>query len=119
MSESTHGKMPHGCKSHIRGSRKICQRGSNFDDFFIIFLVDEGKKDQNTNISGPPSARQGNDIKMAFCWHADVGPTLNTDGDPYQYCLETLYFCDFLRGGSHTPVPPSGSARRLCAHRIF
>ena len=34
-------------------------------------------------------------------------------GDQDQYCLETLYFCDFTAGGggwSGTPVPPSRSA---------
>ena len=38
------------------GSKKFCQRGSNFDNFF--FLVDEGRKDPNTNISRPSSAHQ-------------------------------------------------------------
>ena len=33
----------------MRGSRKFCQRGSNFDN---VFLVDEGREDQNTTISG-------------------------------------------------------------------
>ena len=28
-------------------------------------------------------------------------------GDPDQYCLETLYFCDFSEGGGvQTPCPP-------------
>ena len=38
----------------MRGSRQFCQRGSNFDNvFFFSFLVDEGRKDPNTTISGP------------------------------------------------------------------
>ena len=44
-------------------------------------------------------------------------PTLNVGlvvlripGDPVQYCLEILYFCDFSGGGGvRTPCPPSGS----------
>ena len=36
----------------MRESRKFCQRGSNFDNFF---LVDEGRKDPNT-ISGRSTA---------------------------------------------------------------
>ena len=41
------------------GSRKFCQRGSNNDKgFSVVFLVDEGRKDPNTTISGPPSAHQ-------------------------------------------------------------
>ena len=49
--------------------------------FFLLFsfLVDEGRKDPNTAISGPSSARQRNTISMAFHWRADVGPTLNAD----------------------------------------
>ena len=42
-----------------------------------VFLVDEGREDPNTTISGPSSAHQRNAIKMAFRWRADDGPTLN------------------------------------------
>ena len=42
----------------MRGSRKFCQRGSNFD----VFLVDDGRDDPNTTKSGPSSARQRNAI---------------------------------------------------------
>ena len=58
----------------MRGSRKFCQRGSKFDN---IFLIDKGIEDTNTAINGPSSARQRNAIKMAFRWRADDGPTLN------------------------------------------
>ena len=44
-----------------------------------FFLLDEGREDPNTTLSGPSLARQGNVIKMAFCWRADDGPTLNAD----------------------------------------
>ena len=51
----------------MRGSRKICQRGSNFENVYFCFvlfsfLVDEGREDPNTTISGPSSARQRNAI---------------------------------------------------------
>ena len=59
----------------VRGSRKFCQRGSNFDNVF--FLIYEGKDDLNTTISRASSARQRNVILMAFRWRADGGPTLN------------------------------------------
>ena len=37
-------------------SRKFCQIGSNFDSVFVVvFLVDEGREDPNTTISGPSS----------------------------------------------------------------
>ena len=60
--------------------------------FFFFFSVDKWRKDPNTTISGPPSAHHQNAIKIAFCWHADVSPTLNAgltafdfSGDPDQY----------------------------------
>ena len=57
----------------MRGSRKFCQRESNYDN---VFLVDDAKEDPNTTISGPSSARQRNAIQMAFRWPVDYGPTL-------------------------------------------
>ena len=42
-------------KLSMPGSRKFCQRGSNFDN---ICLVDEGRKDSSTNLRGPASASQ-------------------------------------------------------------
>ena len=57
-----------------RGSRKLCQRGSKFDKFF---LADEGKEDPNTTLSGTSSAGQRNAIQMAFRWRADHGLILN------------------------------------------
>ena len=38
----------------MHGSRKFCQRGSKFDN---VFLVDEGIEDPNTAINWPSSAR--------------------------------------------------------------
>ena len=35
----------------MRGSRKFCLRGPTLTGFF--FLVDKGRKDPNTTISGP------------------------------------------------------------------
>ena len=46
----------------MRGSRKFCQRGSNFDNVFF----DEGRKDPSTTIRGSSSARQRNAIKLRF-----------------------------------------------------
>ena len=51
----------------MRGSE-----GYNFNFFF-----DKGRKDSNTTIKGPSTARQRNAIQMAFRWWADGGPTLN------------------------------------------
>ena len=65
----------------MRGDRKFCQRGSNFDNvfcgffcvfwgsqpltmffIFFFFLVDELNDDPNSTKSGPSSARQRNAI---------------------------------------------------------
>ena len=49
--------------------QNVLSRGSNFDNVFFFFfysffssLVNEGREDQNTTISGPSSARQQNAI---------------------------------------------------------
>ena len=48
----------------MRGSKKFCQRGSNSDRFFLcVFLVDEGREDRSTTLSGPSSSRQQKAIK--------------------------------------------------------
>ena len=60
----------------MRGSRKFCQRVSNFGDVFFL-LVDEGIEDPNTAKNGPSSARQRNAVSMALRRWADDGPTLN------------------------------------------
>ena len=51
----------------MSGSRKFCQRGSNFDAFLLLFFgvffkFDEARKDPYTTISGPSTARQRNAI---------------------------------------------------------
>ena len=63
--------------NNMCGSRKFCQRGGGGSNFDNVFLVDEGREDPNTTISGPSSARQQNAIKMVFRWCANDGPTLN------------------------------------------
>ena len=54
----------------MRGSRKLCQRGSNFDNVFVFVLVSKGREDQNANISGPSWT--------ASETRADYGTTLNS-----------------------------------------
>ena len=53
----------------MRGSREFFQRDSNFDK--KNNLVDEGRKDPNTTIRGPSSARQRK------AWRADDGQKFN------------------------------------------
>ena len=52
-------------KKNIRGSRRFCQMGFNFDNIrfsFFFILVNEGREDPSTTISGPSPARQQNAI---------------------------------------------------------
>ena len=60
----------------MRGSRKFCQRGSNFDN---ICFQTEGREDQSPTLNGPSSARQRNAIKRHFAGMPthDECPTLN------------------------------------------
>ena len=78
------------------GSRKFCQRGSNFDNFFSFFLVDEGWDDPNTTISGPSSAHQRNgSVALLFLRDLD------------QIAKRPYIFVIFQGGGgSGPPVPP-------------
>ena len=68
-----------GCKdrmnSHMRGSRKICQRGSKFDN--VSFLVDKRILDINTAINGPSSACQRNAISTInkIIWLPPLDPS--------------------------------------------
>ena len=65
----------------MRGSRKVCHRGYNFDNIFFFsffLLVDEKRNDSNITISMSSSDCQRNAIYMAFRWRADVGPRLNS-----------------------------------------
>ena len=44
---------------YMRGSRKLLSEGVNFDN---VFLVDKGREDQKSTISGPSLTRQRNAI---------------------------------------------------------
>ena len=49
----------------MRGSRKFCQSGSNFDNVFFCFvLVDEEREDKRA-IIGPPAKRILNGDSLA------------------------------------------------------
>ena len=61
-------------QQNTRGSIKFCQRGSNFDN---VFLVDGESEDPGTTINRPSSARQRNAIEIAFRWRVDDSPVLN------------------------------------------
>ena len=63
----------------MRGSRKFCQRGSNYDKVFFSFMRGGGVggEDPNTTISGSSTARLRNAIYMVFRWRPDNSPTSN------------------------------------------
>ena len=79
-------------QTHAR-IQKVLSGGSNCYAFLFCFLIDEGREDPNTTVSRPALSCQRNAIKMAFCWCAGDGPTLNAglvalcvSGYPDQYC---------------------------------
>ena len=95
----------------MRGTRKFCQRGSNFNRFFWLFLVNERRDDPNTTISGTLRAHQRNTIYD--------GPTLNSGLVALWFfrrfgpeLLRNPKFCDFQEGFG-PPYPPSGSAHGI------
>ena len=52
------------CCLYMRGSRKFCQRGSNFDSDFFKF--EDERKDPNSTFRGPSLFHQQNAIYMTF-----------------------------------------------------
>ena len=58
-----------GCSCHMRGSRKICQRGSKFDNFFFFsffLLVNGGIEDPNTAKMGHHQPASETPLKWLF-----------------------------------------------------
>ena len=53
--------LPEGFDKVMCGSRKFCQRGSNFDNVFFSLMM---RGDPNSTKTRPSSARQGNAILM-------------------------------------------------------
>ena len=84
----------------MRGSRKFFQRGSNFD-YVFFFLVDDGREDPNTTISGPSS----NAGLVVLWFYSGSGPVL----------LGNYIFVIFQ--GVRTPCPPPPPSRS--AHGKF
>ena len=86
----------------MRGSRKFCQRGSKFDNFFYcIFLADRGIEDPNTALIGPSLARQRNACE---CW---LGTFVIFQGIQTSIAKKPYIFVFFQGGGgSRPPAPP-------------
>ena len=62
--------------AHAR-SQIALSEGPGVQLWRVCFQFDDGRKDPNTTISGPSSARQRNAISMLFRWRVDDGPTMN------------------------------------------
>ena len=96
------------------GSRKFCQRGSNF---YMFFLNRCGEREgPNTTKSGPSSA----------CWHANDGPTLNADlvalwiiRGSGPVLLRNHIFCDFSGRGSGHLFPPLAPPMHTVHNRLY
>ena len=52
------------------------------------------------------SIRDLNGASLASRWWPKIGSLVIFQGDPYQYCKETLYFFVIYQGGSGPLVPP-------------
>ena len=74
---------------------RFVRGGPNLTFSFKYILVDEGRGGPNTTISGPSSADDGATVNAGF----DCSFVFFFSGNPDQYCLETLYFVIFFRGG--------------------
>ena len=90
----------------MRGSRKFCQRGSNFDHvfFFCLFSVDKGREDSNTAISGPPHHLNGVSLTGRWwpnteCWLCSF--VVSQGSKPV--LLRNPIFLRFFRSGTWTP----------------
>ena len=98
----------------MRGSRNLCQRGSNFDN---VFLVDERRDDQNSNakraIIDLPAKRQLNGVSLASLrWpNIEFWPSSFEifQGIRTSITKKTVFFLSF-RGVRTNCSPPSGSA---------
>ena len=109
--------------SVMRRSRNFCQRGSNFDN---VFLVDERRDDQNTTKSGQSSAHQRNAISMAFRWRPDDGLTLNSGLVALRFSkwirtniAKKTFFVIFQGGGGGSVPPVAPLWIRPCQSRNF
>ena len=89
--------------SVMRGSRKLCQRGSNSNNVFFVF--DEGKEDPNITTSRPSSAFKwcfagGPMMAQHKCWLCDFqGIQTSIAKKPYIFVI-------FQVEGSGPPAPP-------------
>ena len=97
------------------GSRKFSQRGSKFDNFFFVFLVDEGIEDPNITINGPSTAASKTPLKWRFagglmmtnseCW---LGSFVIFQVFQASFAKKPYIFVIFQGGGGGPePLPPS------------
>ena len=86
----------------MRGSRKFCQRGSNFS---LLLLFYKGYEDLYSTKSGPMMTQHDGPTLNAGLVFRGCGPVLV--GNP-------IFFMIFQRVGVWTHCPPSGSAHGVC-----
>ena len=76
--------------------QKVLPEGTNFDNVFFFFFVDEGREDPSITLGETSSDRD------------DDGPTLNAGlvtTIPDLFSRKAYIFVNFQGGGSRTPVP--------------
>ena len=92
----------------MRGSRKFCQRVSNFDNIFFCF---DSEYHYRRAIIGPPAKRHLNGISLAFrCWPNNeswLGSFVFFSGDRTNIAKKPYIFVIFRGGGGvRTPFLP-------------
>ena len=89
------------------GSKKFCQKGSNFDN---VIFVNERREDPNTTICG---------VSLACRWWPNIecwlGSLVLFQGIRPSIAIK-LYFCDFSGVGGGGPDPPVSFWIRPCVH---
>ena len=115
------------CSSdYMRGSRKFCQRGPNFENLFFSLMSRRRNKILllKRSIIGPPAKRRLNGVSQACRWCLYIESWLGSfvilrGSGPV--LLKKLYFCDFPGGGSDPlhPPPPSLEPRMDCTCYCF
>ena len=85
----------------MRGSRKFCQRGSNFDD---VFVLDEAREDPNTTIVGAIIGPPAKPMMAQYidCW---LGGFVIFRGSETVLLRDPIFF-SFSRGGGPNHLFP-------------
>ena len=105
------------------GSRKCCQRGSNFDGFFLVWWgEDRSKYHYKRAIIGLPAKHHLNGVSLMCRWWPKIecwfGSFVIFRGSR-PVLLRNPVFLWFFKGGPDPLSPPSRSAHDLCGLLVY